>query len=106
MSVLYSRAAHLFERRNNRINLDFNLECLLYLVEVGQLRDLVPEIPHDLAVLLVPLVAPLPLGLDHRVADGQALKVVAVEEPVVVDVVHEADDELDAVLPAVRHRDS
>ena len=71
MSVLYSRAAHLFERRNIRINLDFNLECLLYLVEVGQLRDLVPEVPHDLAVLLVPLVAPLPLGLDHRVADGQ-----------------------------------
>ena len=44
---------------------------------------------HDQNVLVVP--------------DGQTLKVVLVQESVVVDVVHVADHKLDPVVPRVSH---
>ena len=75
----------------------------LYLVEVCELCDLVPEVCHDLLVLGELGVVPLALALDDGVAHGQALEVVLVQEPVVVDVVHVAHDELDAVVPTVSH---
>lgn len=74
-----------------------------YLVEICQIGDFVPEVGHDFCVLLVGGVDPVTLALDDGVPDGQALEVVLVEEAVVVDVVHVADDELDTVVPAVSH---
>ena len=79
---------------------------VLYLVEVSQLGDLVPQVGHDLLVLLVPVFAPLALALNDGVPHGEALEVVLVEEAVVVNVVHEADHELDAVIPGVSHSGS
>ncbi len=76
------------------------------LVEIRQLCDLVPQILHDLLVCLELRVVPLALGLDDRVPHRQALKVVLVQEAVVVDVVHVAHDELDAVVPRVSHLDA
>ena len=76
----------------------------LYLVKVCELCDLVPQVGHDLLVLGELGVVPLALALDDGVPDGEALEVVLVQEAVVVDVVHEPHDELDAVVPAVRHR--
>ena len=73
------------------------------LVEICQLGNLIPQVGHDLLVLLEDVLAPLALGLDDSVADSQALEVVLVQEPVVVDVVHVAHDELDAVVPTVSH---
>ena len=77
-----------------------DLACL---VEVREIGDLVPEVGHDLGVLLVGLLAPLALALDDRVLDGEALEVVLVQEAVVVDVVHVAHHKLDAVLPGEGH---
>jgi len=73
------------------------------LVEICQFGDLIPQVCHDLLVLLEDVLTPLSLGLDDGVADSQALEVVLVQEPVVVDVVHIAHDELDAVVPTVSH---
>ena len=77
----------------------------LYLVEVCELCDLVPEVCHDLLVLGELGVVPLALALDDGVAHGQALEVVLVQEAVVIDVVHEPHHELHPVVPAVGHFD-
>ena len=74
-------------------------------VKVGQFGDLVPEVEHDLGVLLVHGLGPVTLVLDDGVSHGQALEVVFIEEAVVVDVVHVADDKLDAVVPRIGHRE-
>ena len=71
----------------------------LYLVEVGKIGNLVPQVPHHLLVLLELGVFPFSLSFDDGVADGQALEVVPVQDAVVVNVVHVPDDEFDAVVP-------
>ena len=43
------------------------------------------------------------LSLNNCVSDSQTLEVVLVEESIVVNVVHVAHDELDSVVPTVRH---
>ena len=75
----------------------------LYLVEISQFSDLVPQVSHDLLVLLEGGVVPLAFALNDGVANGQAFEVVLVQEAVVVNVVHIPDDELDAVVPRVSH---
>lgn len=72
---------------------------LSILVEVGKIGNLVPQVPHDLLVLLELGVLPFSLSFDDGVADGQALEVVPVQDAVVVNVVHVPDDEFDAVVP-------
>jgi len=76
---------------------------LTVLVEVSQSCDFVPEVGHDLLVLGVVLVAEVATALDEAVAEGEALEVVLVQVAIVVNVVHEPDDELDAVIPGVSH---
>jgi len=73
------------------------------LVEISQFSDLVPQVSHDLLVLLEGGVVPLAFALNDGVANGQAFEVVLVQEAVVVNVVHIPDDELDAVVPRVSH---
>merc|ERR1712001_178610 len=73
------------------------------LVEISQFSDLVPQVSHDLLVLLEGGIVPLALALDDGVANSQAFEVVLVQEAVVVNVVHIPDDELDAVVPRVSH---
>lgn len=76
---------------------------LTILVEVSKFSNFSPEVGHDLLVFLEDILAPLSLGLNDGVANGQALEVVLVQEAVVVNVVHVPDDELDTVIPAVCH---
>jgi len=72
---------------------------LTVLVEVSQVCDLVPQVLHDVLVLLEAGLIPLAFSLDDCVANGQTFEVVLVQEAVVVNVVHVPDDELDAVVP-------
>jgi len=76
--------------------LDGNLSVL---VEVSQISDLVPQVLHDLLVLLELGVIPFAFAFDDCVANGQTFEVVLVQETVVVNVVHVPDDEFDAVVP-------
>jgi len=73
------------------------------LVEISQLCDLVPQVSHDLLVLLESGLVPVTFAFDDGVANGQAFEVVLVQETIVVNVVHVPDDELDAVVPRVSH---
>jgi hypothetical protein len=72
---------------------------LTILVEVSQISDLVPQVLHDLLVLLELGVIPFAFAFDDCVANGQTFEVVLVQETVVVNVVHVPDDEFDAVVP-------
>jgi hypothetical protein len=84
-------------------NLDTLLEFinrhLTVLVEVGKIGDLVPEVLHDLLVLLEGGIVEVAFSFDDCVPDSQTFEVVLVQETVVVNVVHVPDDELDAVVP-------
>ena len=75
----------------------------LYLVEICQLSNLVPQVSHDLLVLLESGIVPLTLALNDGVANGQAFEVVLVQGAVAVNVVHVPHDELDAVIPGVSY---
>lgn len=57
-----------------------------YLVEVSELGDLVPEVPHDLLVVGVGIGAEFATALDQGVPDGKALEVVLIQEAIVVNV--------------------
>ena len=75
----------------------------LYLVEISQFSDFVPQISHDLLVLLEGSVIPLALALNHGVPDGQTFKVILVQSTIAINVVHVPDDEFDTVVPRVSH---
>merc|ERR1712045_1071839 len=68
-----------------------------------QLGDFVPQVSHDLLVLLESGFVPVTLTLDDGVADGEAFEVIFVQCTVAVNVVHVPDDELDTVIPRVSH---
>lgn len=57
-----------------------------YLVEVSELGDLVPEVPHDLLVVGIGIGAEFATALNQGVPDGKALEVVLVQEAIVVNV--------------------
>jgi len=73
------------------------------LVEISQLCDLVPQVSHDLLVLLESGLIPVTFAFNDGVANGQAFEVVLVQETIVVNVVHVPDDEFDSVVPRVSH---
>merc|ERR1711983_164253 len=73
------------------------------LFKISQLSDLVPQVSHDLLVLLESGLIPLALAFNDGVTNGQAFEVVLVQCTIAVNVVHVPDDELDAVVPRVSH---
>merc|ERR1711874_247685 len=75
----------------------------IVLVKISQLSDLVPQVSHDLLVLLESGLIPLALAFNDGVTNGQAFEVVLVQCTIAVNVVHVPDDELDAVVPRVSH---
>lgn len=61
-------------------------DIVWHLVEVRQLRDLLPEAQHDVLVLLEARGAAVALALQHAGAQRQAVEVVRVQVTIVVDV--------------------
>merc|ERR1712088_674411 len=88
---------------SNTVTLDGFCEFIsanfVVLVEVSQLGNLVPQVSHDLLVLLECAFIPVTFAFDDGVANSQAFEVILIQETVVVNVVHVPDDELDAVIP-------
>jgi len=88
---------------SNTVTLDGFCEFVsanfIVLVEVSQFGNLVPQVSHDLLVLLECAFIPVTFAFNDGVANGQAFEVVLIQRTVAVDVVHVPDDELDAVIP-------
>merc|ERR1712012_142954 len=82
---------------------EFFIADFTILVKISQLSDLVPQVSHDLLVLLESGLIPLALAFNDGVTNGQAFEVVLVQCTIAVNVVHVPDDELDAVVPRVSH---
>merc|ERR1719342_2024194 len=71
------------------------------LVKVSQIGDFVPQFCHDFGVCLVFSLIPGSFTFNDGVSYGQAFEVIFVKTAIVVDVIHELNNELDAVFPSV-----
>merc|ERR1712168_207324 len=103
----FESSGHIGEWFVHTIFLDSSSEffCVNFtvLIEISQLSNFIPQVSHDLLVLLESSLVPVTLALDDGVANSQAFKIVFVQRTIAVDVVHVPDDELDTVIPRVSH---
>lgn len=85
--------------------LEFIGSDLTILIEIGKGGDLIPQSLHDGPVLIQASWVDGALAFDDGGTKCHALEIVVVQEAIVVNVVHVADDEFDTLFPWVTHFD-
>lgn len=78
---------------------------LTVMIQIGKGRDLIPQSLHDGAVFVQASWVDGALAFDDGGTQSHALEVVVIQEAIVVNVVHVADDEFNTLFPWVTHFD-